>query len=71
MVWPGLSLRDGAATISLGVGIGLVMITLLALLLRKTGLFRRVPPDLLDGIAAVMVTAYGLYFLRLACLAVA
>ena len=30
--------------------------------------FQRIPPYVLDGVAAVMVTAYGLYFLRLAYL---
>ncbi|CAM2883399.1 hypothetical protein JHFBIEKO_2505 [Methylobacterium mesophilicum] len=66
VVWLGVSLREGAATATLGVGIGLVLIALLAGVLRGTGVFRRVPPYVLDGIAAVMVTAYGLYFLRLA-----
>lgn len=68
VVWLGVSLREGAATATLGVGIGLAVIAGLALLLRNTGLFRQVPPYVLDGIAAVMVTAYGVYFLRLAYL---
>ncbi len=66
VVWLGVSLREGAATATLGVGIGFVVIAVLGLLLRSTGLFRRVPPYVLDGIAAFMVTAYGFYFLRLA-----
>jgi len=36
------------------------------LLLRNAVNFRRGSPDVLDGIAAVMVTGYGVYFLWLA-----
>ena len=66
VVWLGVSLREGIASATLGFGAGMVVIALLGLLLRNTGLFHRVPSYLLDGIAAVMVTAYGLYFLWLA-----
>ena len=69
VVWLGVSLRQGAATATLGAAIGVAVIALLGITLRGTGVFRRVPPYVLDGIAAVMVTAYGLYFLRLAVLA--
>jgi len=58
----------GAATATLGVGVGLAVVGLLGLLLRHTGLFRRVPPDVLNGVAALTVTTYGIYFLRLAYL---
>lgn len=71
VVWLGVSLRQGATTATLGVAIGLAVIALLGLLLPNTGLFGRVPPYVLDGIAAVMVTAYGFYFLRLAYLGAA
>lgn len=66
VVWLGVSLREGAATATAGVGAGLVVIALLGLLLRNAGIFRRVPPYVLDGLAAVMVTGYGAYFLWLA-----
>lgn len=63
MVWLGVSLRDGPATATLGVGLGLVVIAMLGIVLRGIGVFRRIPPYVLDGVAAVTVTAYGLYFL--------
>jgi uncharacterized membrane protein len=66
VVWLGVSLREGPATATLGVGLGLAVIALLGVALRSTRAFRRVPPYMLDGIAAVMVTAYGFYFLHLA-----
>lgn len=66
VVWLGVSLRAGAATATAGVGAGLVVIALLGLLLRNAAIFRRVPPYVLDGIAAVMVAGYGAYFLWLA-----
>jgi hypothetical protein len=44
------------------------VIAFLGLFLRSTTIVRRVPPYALDGIAAVMITAYRLYFLRLAYL---
>ncbi|WP_342163165.1 hypothetical protein [Methylobacterium sp. SD21] len=63
VVWLGVSLRDGPATATLGVGLGLVVIAMLGIVLRGIGVFRRIPPYVLDGVAAVAVTAYGLYFL--------
>ncbi|MGY2049151.1 hypothetical protein [Methylobacterium sp. JK268] len=66
VVWLGVSLREGPATATAGVAAGLIVIVLLGLLLRNAGIFRRVPPYVLDGIAAVMVTGYGVYFLWLA-----
>lgn len=68
VVWLGVSLRDGAATATLGVALGLALVGSLAGGLRQTDLFQRVPPYVLDGLAALMVTAYGIYFLRLAVL---
>lgn len=66
VVWLGVSLREGPATATAGVGAGLAVVVLLGLLLRSVRIFRRVPPYVLDGIAAVMVTGYGVYFLWLA-----
>ncbi|WP_289014324.1 hypothetical protein [uncultured Methylobacterium sp.] len=66
VVWLGVSLRQGPATATLGVGLGLAAIGLIGGAMRGTGAFRRVPSYVLDGMAALMVTAYGLYFLRLA-----
>ncbi|MCP2081924.1 UNVERIFIED_ORG: putative membrane protein [Methylorubrum zatmanii] len=66
VVWLGVSLREGAGTATLGVGIGVVLVATLAFALGGTGIFRNVPPYVLDGVAALMVTAYGAYFLSLA-----
>lgn len=63
VVWLGISLKQGAATATAGVLIGLVVIVLLALLLGRTGIFRRIPTKYLDLIAGVMVMGYGIYFL--------
>lgn len=66
VVWLGVALREGAATATLGVGLGLAIISLLAAALGRTGVFRTVPSFILDGAAAFMVIAYGSYFLALA-----
>ena len=46
-----------------GVALGVAIIGALAATLGRTGVFRSVPPFLLDGAAAFMVVAYGSYFL--------
>jgi len=66
VVWLGVALREGAATATLGVALGLAIISLLAAALGRTGVFRSVPPFVLDGATAFMVIAYGSYFLTLA-----
>ncbi|AYO83175.1 hypothetical protein ABID82_003309 [Methylobacterium sp. PvP062] len=66
MVWMGMSPREGSATATAGVGAGHAVTASLGLLLRNAVNFRRGSPDVLDGIAAVMVTGYGVYFLWLA-----
>ncbi|NEU13690.1 hypothetical protein G3T14_16340 [Methylobacterium sp. BTF04] len=66
VVWLGVALREGAGTATLGVGMGLVIVAGLGLALGGTGAFRKVPPYVLDGIAAFMVLSYGAYFLSLA-----
>ncbi|SDM31004.1 hypothetical protein SAMN05216360_101509 [Methylobacterium phyllostachyos] len=58
-----VALREGAATATLGVALGVAIIGALAATLGRTGVFRSVPPFLLDGAAAFMVVAYGSYFL--------
>lgn len=63
IVWLGVALREGAATATLGAVLGLIIISGLAAALGGTGVFRRVPAYVLDGIAAVMVLSYGAYFL--------
>lgn len=65
VVWLGVSLREGAATATLGVAFGLVVIGSLATALGGTGVFRKLPAYMLDGIAALMVIGYGVYFLVL------
>lgn len=66
VVWLGVALREGAGTATLGVGMGLVIVAGLGLALGGTGAFRKVPPYVLDGIAAFMVLSYGAHFLSLA-----
>ena len=66
VVWLGVSLREGAGTATLGVGIGVAVVVGLGLVLGRTGIFRKVQPYVLDGIAALMVLGYGAYFLSLA-----
>jgi uncharacterized membrane protein len=62
VVWLAVALKQGYPTATVGVGIGLAAVLLIALLLGKTGVFRKVPPVLLDGLAALFVTVYGIYF---------
>lgn len=66
VVWLGVSLREGWVTATVGVAIGLAVIGAVAIALRQTGIFRKVPAPVLDGLAAVMVIGYGIYFLILA-----
>lgn len=63
VVWLGISIKQGMATASMGVLIGAVVLLLIAAVLGKSGIFRRIPTKYLDLIAGVMVTAYGIYFL--------
>lgn len=63
VVWLGVALREGAATATLGVALGVAITGALAATLGRTGVFRSVPPFLLDGAAPFMVVAYGSYFL--------
>lgn len=66
MVWLGVAIRANVGTATLGVGMGLVIVAGLGLALGGTGAFRKVPPYVLDGIAAFMVLSYGAYSLPLA-----
>lgn len=66
VVWLGVMLREGAATASLGVALGVAIVGLASPSLRQTGLTQLVPPFVLDSMAAIIATVYGLYFLRLA-----
>lgn len=63
VVWLAISLKQGMATATLGVLIGLGVIGLIALILGKIGIFEKIPPKYLDCLAGTMVTAYGIYFL--------
>jgi uncharacterized membrane protein len=63
VVWLAIALKQGAATATAGVALGLVVIGLVAALLGRLDIFRRIPSRYLDLIAGVMVTIYGIYFL--------
>ena len=63
VVWLAIALKQGAATATAGVLLGVLIIAVVAVLLGRFGIFRRVPARYLDLIAGVMVTIYGLYFL--------
>ena len=63
VVWLAIALKQGAATATAGVLLGLVVIAVVAGLLGRSGIFRRIPSRYLDLIAGVMVTIYGIYFL--------
>lgn len=63
IVWLAITLKQGMATASLGVLIGIGIIGLIALILGKAGIFEKIPPKYLDCIAGTMVTLYGIYFL--------
>ena len=58
-----VALREGAATATLEVVLGVSIIGALATTLGRAGVFRSVPSFLLDGAAAVMAIACGSYFL--------
>ncbi|KQO49603.1 MULTISPECIES: hypothetical protein [unclassified Methylobacterium] len=66
VVWLGVALREGAGTATLGVGLGLAVVVGAGLVLGGTGVYRKVTPYVLDGVAAVMVLGYGAYFTSLA-----
>jgi len=63
IVWLGGSFKQGMATATIGVLIGLGIIGMTALLLGKAGIFQKIPTKYLDLIAGIMVTIYGVYFL--------
>lgn len=63
VVWLGISLKQGAATATAGVLICIAVILLVAVLLGRMGIFRRIPTKYLDLVAGVMVLGYGVYFL--------
>ena len=63
VVWLAIALKQGAATATAGVLLGFLVIALVAVLLGRLDIFRRIPSRYLDLIAGVMVTIYGIYFL--------
>lgn len=63
IVWLAITLKQGMATASLGVLLGIIVIGLVALIMGKTGVFEKIAPKYLDCIAGTMVTLYGVYFL--------
>jgi uncharacterized membrane protein len=63
VVWLGIALKQGMATATAGLLIGLAVIGLTALLLGKAGIFRKLPAKYLDLIAGLMVSLYGVYFI--------
>ncbi len=50
-------MRDGAVTATLGVALGLALISLPAAALGRIGVFRSVPAFPLDGVARFMASA--------------
>src|SRR5262249_40415410 len=62
-VWLAIALKQGWATATAGVLIGLAVIGAVAALASGAGVFRRVPARYLDLIAGAMVILYGVYFL--------
>lgn len=63
VVWLAISVKQGMTTATTGVGIGILVIAGLALILGRSGIFRKIPPVVLDGLAAVMINAYAAYFI--------
>lgn len=63
VVWLAIALKQGMATATLGVVIGLGIIGIVALLLGKAGIFEKIPPKYLDLVASIMLVIYGIYFL--------
>ncbi len=64
VVWLAIALRQCYPTASAGVGIGLFVVVAAGLLFGRFRVFERVPPKYLDCAASIMVTLYGLYFLK-------
>jgi hypothetical protein len=56
-----MALRDGAVAATLGVALGLALVSLPAAALGRTGVFRSEPAFLLDGVARLMAIAYDSY----------
>jgi len=63
VVWLAIALKQGMATATLGVIIGLGAIGIAALLLGKAGIFEKIPTKYLDLMASILLVIYGLYFL--------
>ena len=63
VVWLAIALKQGMATATLGVVIGLGIIGIVTLLLGKAGIFEKIPTKYLDLIASIMLVIYGIYFL--------
>ncbi|MEZ0386044.1 MAG: hypothetical protein ACAI34_03180, partial [Verrucomicrobium sp.] len=63
VVWLAIALKQGFPSATAGVGIGVSVVLLVALLMGKSGIFLKFSAPMLDGLAAVMVTGYGIYLL--------
>lgn len=66
VAWLCVSLRERPGTATVDVGIRVLLVAGLAFALGGTGVFQKVPPYVLHGVAAFMVLASGAYFLSLA-----
>lgn len=60
VVWLAISLHNGVGTASLGAGVGILVVLLLAVAFRRV--FRLIPPKYLDLIAGVALICYGMVF---------
>lgn len=65
-LWLNAAGHTGAATAAMGLGLGAMMLAALACACGNSGLFRRIPAYILDGVASVIITAYGACFLTAA-----
>ena len=63
VVWLAIAVKQGMATATAGVGLGVGVIALLAVALGRSGVFKKIPGVVLDGLAAVMINGYAVYFM--------
>lgn len=60
VVWLAITLHNGAETATVGAGLGIILVLLLAVIFRRV--FRIIPPKYLDLIAGIALICYGIVF---------